>query len=311
MGVGILLGCLSDSSISPRVRIHRILTGTTRRRYRTDTCRRGSIVVESHSNDLDYCGGMSADKPRTAHRGAVAAHPAPGRAGLRGPGRRNAWRRWPSGCPGSPGCRADQRASVLLITQAGVAGFTAWLRDPTGALRPTDRRVPGRAARAVPLDQPAADGGAGPHRDRGVRAASCPSSRRTRTSASLLTEDALRYGREVAFTAATVYAAAAEARGAWDARLEALVVDGIVRGDAEESLMSRAAALGWDPAAPATVLVGAAPPDDSPEVVTEVRARRRRWAAGPARRAGHPAGRRAWPDRPSGPPQAASRAGRR
>ena len=38
-------------------------------------------------------------------------------------------------------------------------------------------------------------------------------------------EAVLRYSREVAFSAAQVYAQAAEARGAWDARLESLVVD--------------------------------------------------------------------------------------
>ena len=37
-----------------------------------------------------------------------------------------------------------------------------------------------------------------------------------------------RYAREVAFATAEVYARAAEVRGAWDARLEALVVDGLM-----------------------------------------------------------------------------------
>jgi DNA-binding PucR family transcriptional regulator len=54
-----------------------------------------------------------------------------------------------------------------------------------------------------------------------------------------------RYAREVAFAAATVYAQAAEMRGAWDARLEALVVDSVIRGEADESVRSRASALGW------------------------------------------------------------------
>jgi len=43
----------------------------------------------------------------------------------------------------------------------------------------------------------------------------------------VLSEAVLRFGREVAFAAATAYAGAAEDRGAWDARLEALVVDGV------------------------------------------------------------------------------------
>ena len=60
-----------------------------------------------------------------------------------------------------------------------------------------------------------------------------------------LREAVLRYSREIAFAAAQVYAEAAEARGAWDARLESLVVDALLRGEADDSLRSRAAALGW------------------------------------------------------------------
>src|SRR5699024_11787267 len=41
----------------------------------------------------------------------------------------------------------------------------------------------------------------------------------------------------------------------------------------EESVLSRAAALGWDPAAKATVLVGNPPPDDPPAIVARVRSR--------------------------------------
>ena len=42
----------------------------------------------------------------------------------------------------------------------------------------------------------------------------------------------LQFSREVAFATAHVYASFAESRGAWDARLEALVVDALVRGRA-------------------------------------------------------------------------------
>ena len=55
----------------------------------------------------------------------------------------------------------------------------------------------------------------------------------------------LRYAREVAFATAEVYARAAEVRGAWDARLEALVVDSVLRAEADEAVLSRASALGW------------------------------------------------------------------
>src|SRR5690606_29916308 len=167
---------------------------------------------------------------------------------------------------------ADQRASVLLIAQTGAAGFVRWLRNPEHALELTTeafRGAPRDLSRWISLRQTVSL----------VRLAvevfeqQLPPFAADEAERAALVEGILRYGREVAFAAASSYAAAAEARGAWDARLEALVVDGIVRGDAEESVLSRAAALGWDPAADATVLVGNPPSDDPPSVVFEVRSK--------------------------------------
>src|SRR6267378_1327608 len=70
-----------------------------------------------------------------------------------------------------------------------------------------------------------------------------------------LREAVLTYAREIAFSAAQVYARTAEARGAWDARLEALVVDSLVRGETEDSLHSWASALNWS-SSPVVVVVG-------------------------------------------------------
>jgi len=70
-----------------------------------------------------------------------------------------------------------------------------------------------------------------------------------------LREAVLTYAREIAFSAALVYARTAEARGAWDARLEALVVDSLVRGESEDSLHSWASALNWS-SSPVAVVVG-------------------------------------------------------
>ena len=67
---------------------------------------------------------------------------------------------------------------------------------------------------------------------------------------------------------AEVYAQAAEARGAWDARLEALVVDALLRGESDDSLRSRAAALGWGASESVVVVVGETP-DAEPEVVVD------------------------------------------
>ncbi|HEX2132632.1 MAG TPA: helix-turn-helix domain-containing protein [Actinophytocola sp.] len=167
---------------------------------------------------------------------------------------------------------ADQRASVQLIAQTGAAGFTSYLRDQGEAIRLTAdafRQAPRDLSRWISLRQTVELVRVAVH----VIEREVPDLAADDEERQVLTEAVLRYGREVAFTSAMSYASAAETRGAWDARLEASVVDAIVRGDAEESLLSRAAALGWDLDAPATVLVGNAPSDDPPTVVYEVRSR--------------------------------------
>jgi len=69
-------------------------------------------------------------------------------------------------------------------------------------------------------------------------------------------EGVLIFSREVAFAAARVYARAAETRGSWDARLQAMLVDALLRGDSSDVLASRAAALGWADPSPVAVAVG-------------------------------------------------------
>ena len=55
---------------------------------------------------------------------------------------------------------------------------------------------------------------------------------------------ALTFGRDVGFAAAEVYARAAEARGAWDARLESVAVDSMLH-DSPEDAVTRAGTAGW------------------------------------------------------------------
>ena len=66
----------------------------------------------------------------------------------------------------------------------------------------------------------------------------------------------VQYSREVAFSAAEIYARAAELRGAWDERLEALVVDAVLRGETDETVLSRASTLGWHSTVGVAVVVG-------------------------------------------------------
>ncbi len=81
----------------------------------------------------------------------------------------------------------------------------------------------------------------------------------------------LRFSREIAFAAAQIYAEAAETRGAWDARLEALVVDALVRGETDETLASHAAALGWHGAEQVAVIAAHTPVDHPQTLVDDVR----------------------------------------
>lgn len=85
-----------------------------------------------------------------------------------------------------------------------------------------------------------------------------------------------RYAREIAFATAEVYARAAEQRGAWDARLEALLVDAVLRAEADEVVLSRASALGWAATGSLSVVLGAAPTRRTDtDVFDEVRKRAR------------------------------------
>lgn len=66
----------------------------------------------------------------------------------------------------------------------------------------------------------------------------------------------LYYSREVAFSAANIYAQAAEARGAWDARLEALIIEDLIDGTDDPNLTTRLRAADWDMNAPMFAIVG-------------------------------------------------------
>jgi sugar diacid utilization regulator len=85
-----------------------------------------------------------------------------------------------------------------------------------------------------------------------------------------LRESILRYSRDIAFNAADVYARAAEARGLWDARLEALVVDSIVSGEPGQEINSRVSALGWRSEGQVCVVIGSVAPNHDPDGLRKV-----------------------------------------
>jgi hypothetical protein len=151
---------------------------------------------------------------------------------------------------------AEDRSYVGLVAQAGINAFTSWFTDPDRpphgvseifAAAPTELTRSISLQHTLQLVRVVVDV-VETHSDR----IAAPGGERD------LREAVLRYSREVAFSAAEVYARAAEWRGAWDARLEALVVDALVRGDGDDSLRSRISALGWSGRGNALVVVGLA-----------------------------------------------------
>ncbi len=170
---------------------------------------------------------------------------------------------------------ADQRSWVTLVAQAGVASFVEWLRTPDDVLRLTGEvfaAAPRAMARSVSLQQTVelvrqtiavAEEQVPPLAEPAERAA--------------VREELLRFSREIAFAAARVYAGAAESRGAWDARLEALVIDALVRGTSPGfEPISQIAALGWRGTGPVTTVVGAAPGRGAEEILADVHRAARR-----------------------------------
>jgi sugar diacid utilization regulator len=171
---------------------------------------------------------------------------------------------------------AQERAWVGTIVQAGIKGFVGWYAGGSaGQVPPAPDsgpamelfgRVPRTLAGIISLRQTvdlikltidvvegSLDDLLDPEDRPGAKAAIA------------------RYAREIAFATAEVYARAAEVRGAWDARLEALVVDAVLRAEADEAVLSRASALGWHARGDLAVVLGAAPERADAALFDEIR----------------------------------------
>lgn len=163
---------------------------------------------------------------------------------------------------------ADNRASVTLVVRAGVDGFIEWFRggedgvDQPNIFAAAPRELMRRLALQQTVDLIRTTVETVEQQIHQVM----PEQDRPTLIMAVLT-----YSREIAFDAAEVYARAAETRGAWDARLEALVMDAVVRGDADESVVSRASTLGWRTPRSLCVVIGDLPAPDTS--LREVRSR--------------------------------------
>jgi sugar diacid utilization regulator len=144
---------------------------------------------------------------------------------------------------------AARRSAVGLVAQAGITSFLAWYEDPTSqpwVAADVFSTAPRELLRSISLQETL----------QLIRVVVQVVEDRVVQEHSELREAVLLYSREIAFSAADVYAKAAEARGLWDARLEALVVDSILSGENEEELSSRVSALGWRARGAVAVMIG-------------------------------------------------------
>lgn len=146
----------------------------------------------------------------------------------------------------------SRRSAVGLVAQAGISSLISWYDDPTSQpwiAADVFGAAPRELLRSVSLQQTL----------QLIRVVVEVVEERVTSGDQSLREAILLYSREIAFAAADVYARAAEARGLWDARLEALVVDSILSGEYDNELPSRIAALGWNGHGEVCVLVGTTP----------------------------------------------------
>jgi hypothetical protein len=146
---------------------------------------------------------------------------------------------------------ASRRSSVGLVAQAGITSFVSWYKNPKSqpwVAADVFGVAPRELLRSISLQETL----------QLIRVVVQVVEDRVVQEDESLREAVLLYSREIAFSAADVYARAAEARGLWDARLEALVVDSILSGEHEEELASRIAALGWRAGGSVAALIGVA-----------------------------------------------------
>ncbi|WP_083956088.1 PucR family transcriptional regulator [Tersicoccus phoenicis] len=178
-------------------------------------------------------------------------------------------RRLDSALPWYRHLRPDERSALGLVAQKGIASFVSWYEkpgNPAWVMSDVFGTAPTELTRSISLQKAL----------QLIRIVVDTVEQQVPDLASepeqpALREAVLRYSREVAFAAADVYARAAESRGSWDSRLEALVVDGILRGESSDSLRSRIAALGWSSKAEVIIVVGGAPPDPHPAFLSTLR----------------------------------------
>lgn len=156
-----------------------------------------------------------------------------------------------------------RRAAIGAVAQRGISSFIEWYKDPAAqpwVAADVFESAPRELLRSISLQETL----------QVIRVVVQMVEERVVAEQPELREAVLTYSRDIAFTAADVYARAAEARGLWDARLEALVVDSIVSGETSQEISSRVAALGWRADGQVAVLLGSTPQVTDPDAIRKI-----------------------------------------
>ncbi len=149
---------------------------------------------------------------------------------------------------------AESRSWINVLARSGIDGFVSWLAgedfSPESVFDAAPRAMAGRITLQQTVDL--------------VRTTTDVVEEQIhlllpRGDRQALQLGIVHYSREIAFAAAGIYATAAEARGAWDSRIEATVIDAVVRAETDESVLSRASTLGWNTEARVIVAIASAP----------------------------------------------------
>ena len=145
-----------------------------------------------------------------------------------------------------------RRAAIGSVAQNGITSFIQWYQEPSSqpwVAADVFDSAPRELLRSISLQETL----------QVIRVVVQMVEERVVAEQPELRDAVLTYSRDIAFSAADVYAKAAEARGLWDARLEALVVDSIISGETSQEISSRVAALGWRADGQVAVLLGSTP----------------------------------------------------
>jgi len=158
---------------------------------------------------------------------------------------------------------ASRRSAVGMVAQAGISSFISWYENPESTpwiAADVFGVAPRELLRSVSLQETL----------QLIRVTVEVVEQHLQNGSPELRDAVLLYSREIAFSAADVYARAAEARGLWDQRLEALVVDSILSGEYDQELPSRIAALGWAGHGDSSVIVGTTSEATDPDQIRRI-----------------------------------------